>query len=548
MYLRGRRVGVALVLLAELGLALALGAGAASADPKRSPFRTAQVTGPSSPEPPLADGAVPPVPAPTPCPPTAPPVAPPVGTPCPVDPPTPAVAIRVRVPASAAAGQELEYRLCVENTSQAAAHHVTVRNPLPVHARFVRATPKPAETEPELTWRLGTLEAGACREIVLVLSPTGTGDVKDCARVTFEHGQCVTTRITRPQLSVRKSGPSQASVGEALTFRIEVSNTGAAEATDVRLVETLQAGWQYEQEPYENKQIQKTWRLGTLAPGESRSVEYRATPRVNGELKTSAEASAAGGLLSNVERHTVTVGTRGLTLEIDGPRKTYARRTVTFDLTVRNEGSLPAANVVVTDSLPEGLEFVGANQGGRYADGSVRWSLGTVPAGQSRTLQLRVRSPLAHDELVQRPVATAEGGLKGSTEIATKFEGAGSFDFGVDPSEDAVEVDTPVRYTVRVWNDGSADQTNVRIEVEVPPEMEFKEATAPDGLKFKIDKGRVVFDPLPALRPGKEEKYEVVAVARKPGDARVRVGMGAGGAERLAFKTAATTIGEKQPP
>src|SRR5262249_46678100 len=44
------------------------------------------------------------------------------------DPPTPSVTIRVRVPDRVAAGKELEYQLLVENNSQAAAHHVIVRN------------------------------------------------------------------------------------------------------------------------------------------------------------------------------------------------------------------------------------------------------------------------------------------------------------------------------------------------------------------------------------------------------------------------------------
>src|SRR5437660_6918929 len=76
------------------------------------------------------------------------------------DPPTPAVAIRMRVPASGAVGQDLDYRIIVENTSLAAAHHVLVRNPVPANARFVRASPEPAVRDPELQWRLGTLEPG----------------------------------------------------------------------------------------------------------------------------------------------------------------------------------------------------------------------------------------------------------------------------------------------------------------------------------------------------------------------------------------------------
>src|SRR5207237_269889 len=115
-------------------------------------------------------------------------------------------------PASAAAGQDLEYRIIVENASRAPAHHVVVRNPLPAHAIFVRATPKPDETGAELLWRLGTLDGCGSREIVLVLSPTGGGDVDNCARVQFEHGQCVTTRVTRPQLVVRQAGPTEAAL------------------------------------------------------------------------------------------------------------------------------------------------------------------------------------------------------------------------------------------------------------------------------------------------------------------------------------------------
>src|SRR5712692_7332530 len=116
----------------------------------------------------------------------------------PDDPPTPVVTICVRVPAQATAGQELEYRICLENRSAAAAHHVIVRNPLPATARFVRANSEPSAREPELQWQLGTLEGGARREILLVLSPTGADDIKNCARVQFEHGQCVTTKVARP--------------------------------------------------------------------------------------------------------------------------------------------------------------------------------------------------------------------------------------------------------------------------------------------------------------------------------------------------------------
>jgi uncharacterized repeat protein (TIGR01451 family) len=528
MSLRGRCVGVSLVILAELGAALVLGLGSASAEPHGSPFRTAQVVIPCPPETP-----------------PAPPPAPAAGTPCPADPPSPCVSIRVRAPATAAPGQDVEYRIRVENTARAPAHHVLVRNPLPANAKFVRATPKPDEAEPELVWRLGTLDGCASREIVLVLSPTGGGDVDDCARVQFEYGECVTTRISRPQLALRKTGPTEAAVGEALTFRITVTNNGAAPAADVVLVESLVAGLQLGQEAFDRR-TEKTWRLGTLAPGESKPVEYQATARTAGRLCTAAEATAAGGVISEPARHCVNVGSRDVTLEIEGPLTAYAKRPANFFLKVRNEGTLPAADVIVTNTMPEGMEFLEANQGGRYREGTVRWDLGTVSPGQSRILQLRVQSD-AEREVRQVPVAVYGRGGKASAEITTKFQGAAGFDFDVSASEYAVEVDTAVRYKVTVFNRGTGAQTNVGIVVELPPQMEFKEAKGPAGVKYREDKGAVTFDPLPTLAVNSEEGYEVVAVARKVGDARVRVGMRAGGAERATTKSVLTQIGEKQP-
>src|SRR5262249_22813552 len=101
----------------------------------------------------VADGPVLPCLPPCPPPPRPPVPLPPPPPPCPPDPPPPVVTVKVRVPACAVLTEELEYRICIENCSPSAAHHVVIRNPLPANARFVRANPQPNETKPELLWR-----------------------------------------------------------------------------------------------------------------------------------------------------------------------------------------------------------------------------------------------------------------------------------------------------------------------------------------------------------------------------------------------------------
>ena len=109
-------------------------------------------------------------------------------------PPPPVVKIKVRVAACSEPGRTIEYRICVENCSSAEAHHVVVKDALPANVKFVKSEPAPSKQEPELQWSLGTVGGGAVREIVLVVQPTNREDVKNCARVQFEHGQCVVTR------------------------------------------------------------------------------------------------------------------------------------------------------------------------------------------------------------------------------------------------------------------------------------------------------------------------------------------------------------------
>ena len=67
-------------------------------------------------------------------------------------------------------------------------------------------------------------------------------------------------------------------------------------------------------------------------------------------------------------------------------------------------------------------------------------------------------------------------------------------------------------------------------------------------MKFRADKGVITFDPLPTLAADQDVEYVVSAVARKVGDARARVRMAAGAAERFTFKSLPVQIGEKQPP
>jgi uncharacterized repeat protein (TIGR01451 family) len=540
-----RTLGLTLLVVAGSTGLLALALRRVGAEPP--PFRTAQLVTPGTPEPPLADAPEPaPPPTEVPLPPAG--AAPPAAA-CPADPPTPVVAIRVRVPASAAAGEPLEYRIAVENTSRAPAHHVTVRNPLPVNARFVRATPQPESREPELVWRLGTLGPCACREVVLVLEPTGAGDVKNCARVQFEHGQCVSTRLARPRLALRLTGPTEAALGDTLTFRLTATNTGGGEVRGLLLTAFLPPGLEGTTGPPAargEKQALRWADLGTLAPGQSQARELKAVAKAPGRLRLEAQVTGAGVL--EEAAHEVTVGQPDLELMMAGPEDAPVKRAVTYRLTAHNPGTLAATNVEVTVPLLAGVELVEAGDGGQNLGGQVRWLLGTLSPGERRTLRLRLQAP-AKGEATYQARATADRGLDAKATLTTRFTGSGGLTFLTDPDDNPVFVNTPTAYTIRVFNQGNDEAKDVRIVARVPEQMEVTGAEGPGGLKGQVEKQAVTFDPLPTLAPGAEAGYRVLVTPRRAGDVLFTVEMTAAQPrlERPVRKDTSTTIANPGP-
>lgn len=426
------------------------------------------------------------------------------------DPPTPVVNLRVRVPPSVGLGQELTYKLIVENSSTGAAHHVILRNPLPINARYVRAQPEPTARAPELVWELGTLSGGTRREITLVLAPTGKGDIQNCARVQFEHGQCVTTKVARPGISLRKSGPSQALLYDHLNYQLAVTNTGVTEITNVQLTDILSAGLEHE---IGNR---LRWDLGTLAPGQTRVLTYQAIAKQAGRLRTTAVVTADGDLRDEAES-TVVVSEPRLGVKITGPAQRTVSTGTPYQITVTNSGAAPLADVRVDLTLPANVTLVSLTQGGGRADNRVSWIIGSLAPGASRNLDVVLRAKAAGEARLEATVSSARG-LKASDTLTTTFVGIPAVTLDVVVSDNPVEVGGLTAYRITMRNPGSQPVTNLRIVATLPAHLELVQAPG----NPKRDGAKVVFDPF-TLPAGGESPLEIRTKALKPGIVVFRV-------------------------
>jgi hypothetical protein len=187
---------------------------------------------------------------------------------------------------------------------------------------------------------------------------------------------------------------------------------------------------------------------------------------------------------------------------------------------------MPAEKVELTDEVPAGIEFLGASAGGslvrrsRPALDEVKWALGTLAPGSSRTVRvvLRAKSP---GELVNVAAAGADRGLTAKATARTKFEDATGLSAEIDKAADPLDVGQDAVYVVRIINPGKMPARSVTLVVTAPEELQVSSARGPTAADQ--DRQTVKFAPLDMLRPGAEAEYSLYVRALKPGTAKLRV-------------------------
>ena len=103
--------------------------------------------------------------------------------------------------------------------------------------------------------------------------------------------------VTGGALALTKTGPSAAIAGQVITYRLRVRNSSSVPVTSVVLRDVLPAGMTLVSRPAGTtiKNGTVVWQLGTLAPGQRRSIslQVRINRAITGRRCNSANASAA---------------------------------------------------------------------------------------------------------------------------------------------------------------------------------------------------------------------------------------------------------------
>ncbi|MGE3180084.1 MAG: hypothetical protein AB7N71_00500 [Phycisphaerae bacterium] len=415
-------------------------------------------------------------------------------------------------------GTEFEYTLTVRNITNAPIANVVLTEDNAEGFTMLGTNPEPAERGTTANvWTFASIEPNGSRSVSVRARADRTGEVTACASLAIRKPTCARLIIVEPQITLTKTMPPEVMACDPIPVSIVVTNPGSGTADNVVIRDVLPDGL-----TADNGQREVTYNVGSLAPGASREFRFAARATALGSFRNCATAEASGGLTANACAETRVVQPR-LEIVKSGPNERYLGRPAQFEITVRNTGDAVAREVIVTDTIPGGLRFIAASDGGRFGGGQVQWSAGNIEPGASRTFGVECVAERIGD-MVNR--ASARGYCcDAATELPIVVRGIPAVLLEVIDVEDPDEIGTTETYIITVTNQGSADATGIRITCEIQPEAEFVSASADFGLTASNAGRTVTFAPLEALAPKAKANFRVIVRGQQAGDTRFAVSM-----------------------
>ncbi len=411
-------------------------------------------------------------------------------------------------------GQECTCELVVSNVSQTTARDVEVRATFPTSIRLVKAEPAPAESQKFLGWTFDELKPGETRTLVISLIPQERGAINTRAEVRFSGSADGVFAVAEPLLDIQVEGPKQVLVGEPAAHVVTISNPGTGIADRVQIEAVLPEGLEHA------RGRRLLMELGSLNPGETRTVRLALAATRGGQHQLSVQAKSDGGLTC-VADAMVNVIAPQIVAGVQGPSLRYVGRQGVYTVAVKNEGAAATDNVQVRYKIPEGFEFVSADRGAQFdaATGLLTCFVGRLEQNQISEIRVTLMArKLGECRHIVR--ATSEQGTVSDAECVTSIEGTSSLSIAVRDLEDPVEVGGKMTYEIRVRNEGSAAAKGVGLSCELPAGMTFQSAEGP--AKFMQEGSMILFRSLPEVAAGETVTFKVSVSASVPGSMRFK--------------------------
>ncbi|MEZ5315088.1 MAG: OmcB family cysteine-rich outer membrane protein [Chlamydiales bacterium] len=430
------------------------------------------------------------------------------------------------------------YPIEINITAQKECAEVVVNQTLPCDSEFIKSDP-PAKPDKNnsLCWKFPHMKRGENQRICVWVRPLKEGCCLAAATVCACPQLCAYTNCGQPVVCIKKSGPDSACLYCPVNYRVEVCNSGSAMAYDVVVQDEVPDGLSHS-----SGLTCLNYELGNLSPGESRcfDIDFCATKR--GCVTNVATLSYCGGPKCSAEATTL-INEPCVEVTKTGPEWAYICKTVDYTITVTNPGDLVLRNVIVDDVSPAGTVVVEA-PGGEICCNRAIWCIPELCPGETKTFQLSLQSQVAGSLTNTVTVSTNSdcGQCVSCAETTTCWKGIPATHMCMVDTCDPICIDgeNSTVYKVCISNRGSAEDTNVKLQISFTNEL--KPDTANGPTKGTISGQTVTFEPIPRLEPKQSVEYCVRVKAVSVGDARAEATLSSDGLGAPVTDTEATHV------
>ncbi len=416
------------------------------------------------------------------------------------------------------AGENLTYTLVVTNNGPAPATGVQVVDSLPAGVSYVTSSSTKGACSAGVLCLIGDMAVGESVTITIIvrvdsdltsglsnlafvssLNPDSNPDNNDDTELTIVN--------LSADLSVTKTAdPSIATPGAGLSYEIVVTNQGPSLAQNVTIQDLLPPDLNNNTASSSQGSCSITsdsilnCNLGNIPAGEqvivtvTGTVASDATETLTNYVSVVCQPSEPN-YPTSCEDNEQFVDTEvsanadlSLVKTVSSPQ-VAGGEIFTYTITVQNAGPSLAQNVVVTDTLDTGVDYVSAVPIPLSQPDPVVWNLGSLNAGESRLIELVVQAQadlpngrlLVNSAVVDSSTEDSNPG-NNSDDAQNQVFSESTITVEKTASSDPVKAGESLVYTINVHNSGPSTSWDVEIKDLLPDGLTLVDVSSTQGL------------------------------------------------------------------
>jgi large repetitive protein len=439
-------------------------------------------------------------------------------------------------------GENINYTLTAKNLGLSDGTGVTVTDDIPAGTTFVKATePGCSFAAGKVTCLAGNVKAGheVPFQVEVEVESGRTTAISNTAKITGTEfdpepnndEKTITTSIgSSADLSIEKTGPSQpVLLGNTFKYKLEVKNEGPSDAEFVEVIDRLRGEVEFIEAtaPAGTTCTEAGGRLacelGTLV-SKSAPVTIEVTVKAVGLPATGMKAVNRAEVVSETPdpkpsnnestAETEILPAADLAITKTAPATVEPNGELTYELQVEDLGPSAAHHVVVSDSLPAGVNFVKASEGCAAAAGVVTCEVqpgGELTLSQVADFQVTVQVPFAlgGQPLTNTASVTSEEAdphSENNQSTVTTTVGPDA-DLSITKTMGKAQAGKPLTYTLAITNHGPSAASAVTVNDTLPAGTTFTSAAPSQGTCSAV--GQAVTCRLGALAAGGSAQVQV---------------------------------------